>query len=106
MTSEIRQMKPALRLIDKSAKNRNSDIGMEEIMTSLSSQTYTDDNKTAMEYDNSVHFKGVKLICGPHLVIIDPSEAIILVSLNHLMQSIVRNHGFNCLFTYIRNPKY
>ena len=27
------------------------------------------------EYDNTVHFEGVRLICGPHLVIIGLSEA-------------------------------
>ena len=29
----------------------------------------------AGEYNNNVHFKGVRLICGPHLAIIGPSEA-------------------------------
>ena len=27
------------------------------------------------QYDNKVHFEGVRFICGPHLVIIGPSEA-------------------------------
>ena len=29
----------------------------------------------ALCYDNNVHFEGVRCICGPHLVIIGPSEA-------------------------------
>ena len=27
------------------------------------------------EYNNNVHFEGVRFICGPHLAIIGPSEA-------------------------------
>ena len=27
------------------------------------------------EIDNNVHLKGIRFICGPHLAIIDPSEA-------------------------------
>ena len=28
-----------------------------------------------IEYNNNVHFEGVRFICGPHLAIIGPSEA-------------------------------
>ena len=28
-----------------------------------------------VEYNNNVHFEGVRFICGPHLAIIGPSEA-------------------------------
>ena len=28
-----------------------------------------------LEYNNNVHFEGIRLICGPHLAIISPSEA-------------------------------
>ena len=28
-----------------------------------------------IEYNNNVHFEGIRFICGPHLAIIGPSEA-------------------------------
>ena len=31
-------------------------------------------NHFEIQYDNNVHFDGVRLICGPHLVIVGLSE--------------------------------